>query len=67
MDSKEAQEQEEPRFEEKTIYANIGDKLNYAAYWQHEDGCLEFQAWIRKYCVKDTDEMVDPKTRLIKK
>lgn len=50
----------------KTVYADTGDKLNYAAYWQHEDGSLEFQAWIRKYCVKDTDEMVDPALFLIR-
>ncbi len=51
----------------KTVYADVGDKLNYAAYWQYKDGSLEFQGWIRKSSVKDTDEMVDPKTRLIKK
>jgi len=53
--------------EAKTVYADVGDKLNYAAYWQYKDGGLEFQAWIRKYCVKDTDEMVDSKTRLIRR
>ena len=57
----------EEALEEKTVYADVGDKLNYVAYWQYEDGGLEFQAWIRKYCVKDGDEMVDPKTRLIKR
>ena len=44
--------------EEKTVYVDVGDKLNYAAYWRDKDGNLEFQAWIRKYCVKDTDEMI---------
>ena len=53
--------------EAKTVYADVGDKLNYAAYWQHEKGGLEFQGWIRKYCVKDSDEMVDPAKRFIRK
>lgn len=54
--------------EEKTVYADTGDKLNYAAYWQHKAGGLEFQGWIRKYCFKEgRDEMVDHRTRLIKK
>lgn len=52
---------------EKTVYADVGDKLNYAAYWQNKGGGLEFQGWIRKYCIKDADEMVDPKKRLVKK
>jgi len=53
----------------KTVYADTGDKLNYAAYWLGEvDGVvgLEFQGWIRKYCVKDTDEMVDPAKHFIR-
>jgi hypothetical protein len=53
--------------EGKTVYADTGDKLNYAAYWLHADGSLEFQAWIRKYCVKDTDEMVNPAKHMIRR
>ncbi len=53
--------------EGKTVYADVGDKLNYAAYWLHEeDRSLEFQGWIRKYCVKDTDEMVNPAKHFIR-
>jgi hypothetical protein len=51
----------------KTVYADVGDKLNYAAYWYHNDGSLEFQAWIRKYCVKDTDEMINPAMHMIRR
>ena len=51
----------------KTVYADTGDKLNYAAYWLREDGGLEFQGWIRKYCVNDKDEMVDPAKHMIRR
>ena len=55
--------------EGKTVYADVGNKLDYAAYWLGEfDGVvgLEFQGLIRKYCVKDTDEMVDPAKHFIR-
>ena len=34
------------------IYADVGDKLNYAACVADEDDNLTFVAWIRKYCFK---------------
>ena len=36
-----------------TIYAEVGDKLNYAACVKNRDDNLKFIGWIRKYCVKD--------------
>ncbi len=40
------------------IYADVGDRRNYAACSPKEDGSLVFMGWIIKYCAKDTDTVV---------
>lgn len=44
--------------EDRKVYADTGEKLNYAVCWKNDDGSLKFMGWIRKYCVKDTDTIV---------
>jgi len=40
------------------VYADVGDKRNYAGCFPKEDGSLEFMGWIIKYCAKDTDTII---------
>ena len=40
------------------IYADVGDKLNYAGCAPQEDGSLAFMGWVIKSCAKDTDTIV---------
>ena len=40
------------------VYADVGDKRNYAACAPQEDGSLVLMGWIIKYCAKDTDTIV---------
>lgn len=42
----------------KMVYAEVGDKLDYAACWQNKDSSLKFMGWIRKFCVKDADTVI---------
>jgi hypothetical protein len=40
------------------VYADVGDKRNYAGCYPKEDGSLVVMGWIIKYCAKDTDTIV---------
>jgi hypothetical protein len=42
----------------KMVYADVGDKRNYAGCTPQEDGSLMFMGWIIKYCAKDGDTVV---------
>jgi len=40
------------------VYADVGDKRNYAGCAPQEDGSLIFMGWIMKYCAKDADTII---------
>jgi len=50
----------------KMIYADVGDKRNYAACSSKDDGSLVFMGWIIKHCAKDSDTIVKTTIKDIK-
>ena len=43
---------------DKMVYADVGDKANYAACWPNKDGGLKFIGWIGKANAKEGDTIV---------